>query len=179
MLGRFSKRRERGTVLIRDFESRDRAGVIALYRAAWHAAYDAIDGAAAIERLLEALVAGDTPELFDMAPADVALVADRQGRIIGGARGHPHDGIVHLSGMYVAPDAQRSGVGWALLQTLTSRFPPATMFQADVRPASTGAIRFYERHGFVRAGVGRADAGAGHLVDMVVMRRAGREADNG
>ena len=157
--------------MIRPFSDADRPGMIALYRAAWHAAYDTIDGADAIERLIACQLFGGNPAMFDLMPGDAALVAERDGAIIGGIRGHPRDGIVHLSGMYVVPELQRSGVGQALLADLLAKFPGAKAFQADVRPTSTSALQFYERHGFQRCGTGRADAGGGHWVDMIEMRR--------
>ena len=103
------------TASIRPYDNADRAAMTEFYRAAWHATYDAIDGADAIDRVIAALLVGEPPEMFDLASTDVALVAECDSELVGGLRGHPRDGVVHLSGMYVAAVSQRSGIGSALL----------------------------------------------------------------
>lgn len=158
-------------IIVYPFLDAHRPAMTILYRAAWHATYDAVDGAAAIERVIAALLDGDRPEMFEMPDGDVALVAALDGRLIGGIRGHPRHGTLHLSGMYVALDQQGLGAGSALLGGLLQRFPHGIVVRADVRPTSTAAHRFYERHGFVETGRGRADVGGGHWVDMIELQR--------
>ena len=158
--------------IIRPYDdATDRAKLIALYRAAWHAAYDAIDGADTIERLITALTAGDTPEMFALPAGDLALVADDQGRIIGGARAHPRADGVHISGLYVLPEMQHAGVGAALLAILLAKFPRDAVWRTDVRPEGPATLKFYARHGFAEVARGRADVGGGLVVDMIEMRR--------
>ena len=156
---------------IRPYTDMDRVEMTALYSAVWHATYDGVDGAAAIDRVIAALLEGETPAMFEMPLGDVALVAEYERRLIGGVRGHPRGDAVHLSGMYVAPDAQRLGVGGELLAELVRWFPAGTTFRADVRPTSHSARRFYARQGFVEIGRGRADVGGDHWVDMIELRR--------
>ncbi len=158
-------------MLVRPFLDSDREAMTEVYSAAWHQTYDRIDGAAAIDRVIFALMGGEPPEMFTMQPSDVALVAVRGGRLIGGIRGHPRAGMVHLSGMYVATDAHRSGVGHALLARLSTFWPSDTIVRADVRPTSVAARRFYARQGFREIGRGRAHVGADHWVDMIELRR--------
>ncbi len=167
MCGAFMFRRS----FIRPFEARDRPGMTALYVAAWHATYDAIDGAAAIDRVIAALMDGPDPEMFALGHGDIALVAEMGGRLVGGVRGHPRERELHLSGLYVAPDAQRRGVGAALLEHLTGRYPAGLAVRADVRPTSMAAQRFYGAQGFVEVGRGRADVGGGHWIDTIELRR--------
>lgn len=143
----------------------------ALYSAAWHAAYDQIDGVAVIDRVIAALLDGDPPEMFELPEGDIALVAEADGRLIGSIRGHPRPDSVHLSGMYVAPDALRCGAGSGLFARLLSYFPPETIVRADVRPTSSAARQFYARHGFVEIGRGRTEVGGDHWVDMIELRR--------
>ena len=171
-------------VIRRYVDATDRPGMIALYRAAWHAAYDSVDGPVAIDKLIMALLSGPNPqitpdmepekepEMFAMPQGDVALVAVADGFIAGGARGHPRDGIIHLSGMYVMPGLQQRGIGRALLDVVIRHYPDHTAVRADVRPTSTAALQFYTQHGFVRTGTSRADVGGGHWVDVVEMQRA-------
>ena len=158
-------------LIIRPYADTDRAAMTALYTAAWHATYDAVDGAETIDRVIAALMTGESPEMFAMPSGDIALVALHRGRIVGGMRGHPRGDAVHLSGMYVAPEAQRLGIGGALLKELLRRLPDDTVLRADVRPTSTSARAFYARQGFVETGRGRTDVGGNHCVDMVELRR--------
>lgn len=146
----------------------------ALYSAAWHATYDAIDGAAAIDRVIADLMNGDEPEMFALDDGDVALVATLDGRLVGGIRGHPRDGEVHLSGLYVAPDVQRRGIGALLLSDLVGRYPQNVAVRADVRPSSFAARQFYANEGFVEIGRGRADVGGNHWIDTIQLRRTSR-----
>lgn len=159
------------TASIRPYDNADRAAMTEFYRAAWHATYDAIDGADAIDRVIAALLVGEPPEMFDLASTDVALVAECDSELVGGLRGHPRDGVVHLSGMYVAAVSQRSGIGSALLAEMLRRFPVDTVMQADVRPSSASALRFYERHRFIVVGAGSGNVGGGHTVEMITMQR--------
>jgi ribosomal protein S18 acetylase RimI-like enzyme len=159
-------------LLIRPYDdARDRAPMIALYRAAWHAAYAAVDGAAAIDQLIADLLEGDPPQMFALGRHDVALIAEQNGQVLGGIRGHPRDGLLHLSGMYVRTDAKRRGIGRALLSDLLLRYPPGTVVRADVRPTSTAAVAFYEAQGFIRIGRTRTNAGGSHWVDTIEMQR--------
>jgi ribosomal protein S18 acetylase RimI-like enzyme len=160
------------TLTVRDYDDvADRAQMIALYTAAWHAAYDAIDGAAVIGKLIGDLLSGERPGMFEMPVGDVALVAERHRRIVGGVRGHPRQGILHLSGMYVDPQSARQGIGRALLATLFLRFPAGTVVRADVRPTSRGALDFYAGLGFIRVGRNRTHVGGDLWAETVEMQR--------
>jgi ribosomal protein S18 acetylase RimI-like enzyme len=159
-------------LIIRDYDDRrDRPPMAALYSSAWHAAYDAIDGADVIDQLIVDLLRGDPPAMFELPAGDVALIAERDGLIVGGVRGHPRDGLLHLSGMYVDPKRARRGIGRALLQALIGRYPAGTVVRADVRPTSSGALEFYTRAGFLRIGHNRTHVGAGLWTDTVEMQR--------
>jgi ribosomal protein S18 acetylase RimI-like enzyme len=149
----------------------DRPQMIALYRAAWHAAYDAVDGVAVIDKLIADLLSGDQPQMFDLPVGDVALVAALEGRIVGGVRGHPRQGILHISGMYVAPKGIRHGIGRALVGVLFGRFPAGTVVRADVRPTSLDALAFYAQLGFLRVGRNRTCVGGGLWSETVELQR--------
>jgi ribosomal protein S18 acetylase RimI-like enzyme len=160
------------TPAIRDYDdARDRPHMIALYRAAWHAAYDSVDGVDVIDKLIADLLSGDAPEMFELPLGDVALVAELQGKIVGGARAHPRKGILHLSGMYVDPQCTCRGVGRALLIALFDRYPAGTVVQADVRPTSHGALAFYGRLGFMHVGRTRTHVGGDLWTETVEMQR--------
>jgi ribosomal protein S18 acetylase RimI-like enzyme len=159
--------------LIRPYDdTSDRAAMIGFYRDVWHATYDAVDGAAAIDTLIANLLESEPPDMFVLPVGDVALVAVDGGAIVGGVRGHPRGGILHLSGFYVRALQQRRGIGRALLAHVIRQFQSDMTVQADVRPTSAEALAFYEAHGFVRVGSGRAGVGGGLWVDTVEMQRA-------
>jgi ribosomal protein S18 acetylase RimI-like enzyme len=160
------------TPTIRDYDDAcDRSQMIALYCRAWHAAYDAIDGVAVIDKLIADLLSGDRPEMFEMPSGDVALVAERDGCIVGGVRGHPRNGILHLSGLYVAPPSARQGIGRALVAALFERCLAGTVVRADVRPTSLDALAFYAGLGFIRVGRSRTHVGGDLWSDTVEMQR--------
>lgn len=159
------------SIHVRSYTDADRCGMTQFYRTAWHATYDQIDGAAAIDRVIAALLHGERPEMFVMPVGDVALVAANTDGFVGGIRGHPRDGALHLSGMYVQPGTHRRGIGTALFAALLQRFPHGVAVRADVRPTSVAARLFYARHGFIETGRGRTDVGGEHWVDTIELRR--------
>ena len=160
------------TLTIRTYiDAEDRAQMIALYRAAWHATYDPVDGPDAIARLISNLLDGEPPEMFVLPEGDLALVACFGADIVGGVRGHPRAGIVHLSGMYVRPDMQNRGVGRALLAGLSSHYPPGCVVRADVRPTSRSALAFYAGLGFQKVGTSRSHVGGDLWADTVTVQR--------
>ncbi len=159
-------------LLVRAYDdTRDRADMIALYRGAWHAAYDAVDGPAAIDDLISALLDGPEPEMFSLSEGDIALVAEGAGQICGGVRSHPHRGVVHLSGFYVQPDGLRRGTGRGLLAELLRHYPPGSVIRADVRPTSFAALAFYTSEGFERVGQGRSLVGGRLWSDVIELQR--------
>lgn len=158
------------TLRIRPQRDSDSSALVRLYRAAWHATYDAIDGADWVEAMSVKLLDGDPPEMFAFAADDIALVAVRFGRIVGAIRAHRRAGLSFISGFYLYPHLQRRGIGSALLMTLLARIPPGEVVQLNVRPTSTAARQFYAAHGFVELGHGREDVGHGAPIDVVYLR---------
>jgi ribosomal protein S18 acetylase RimI-like enzyme len=138
---------------VRDATEADLPAVQAVLRATWHATYDRIYGAdevAAISSTWHAPCA----LARDLGRADAALlVAERSGAIVGTALGRftaPH--TLELSRLYVLPGEQGHGIGRALFQATLARFPGAKHVTLDVAPENAGAITFYERLGFAKAG---------------------------
>jgi ribosomal protein S18 acetylase RimI-like enzyme len=160
------------TFYIRNYnDAKDRPDMIALYRAAWHATYDAVDGPQVIAQLISDLLDGNPPEMFVLPEGDLALVACLGTDIVGGIRGHPRAGIVHLSGMYVHPERQNRGAGRALFAQLLTHYPPGSVLRADVRPTSNGALAFYASLGFQKVGASRSHVGGNLWADTITMQR--------
>lgn len=102
-------------------------------------------------------------------------VAHRQGRILGFSMTLYAPDVSHLLVIAVAPEAQREGVGTALIRHCEkesrSRGIPAVLL--EVRPSNANALAFYHRHGFEQIGI-RKDyypALGGRREDACVMRK--------
>lgn len=102
-------------------------------------------------------------------------VAHRHGRIVGFSMTLYAPDLAHLLVIAVAPDAQRGGVGTALVRhcekEAKARGLPALLL--EVRPSNAQARAFYDRHGFEQIAT-RKDyypASGGKREDACVMRK--------
>lgn len=102
-------------------------------------------------------------------------VAQQHGRIVGFSMTLFAPDLAHLLVIAVAPDAQRGGIGTALIRhcekEARARNLPAVLL--EVRPSNKNAIAFYHRHGFEQIAV-RKDyypAAGGKREDAWVMRK--------
>lgn len=79
----------------------------------------------------------------------------------------------HLLNLTVAPQCQRFGFGWRMLEAMAenARSYGARTMLLEVRPSNAAAQKMYERYGFVRIGARRGyyPAAAGRE-DAIVMR---------
>jgi len=108
------------------------------------------------------------------------LVAERDGAVAGYAyagpyRPRPAYRYTLENSVYVAPQAQRAGLGGALLAALVARceaLGARQMVAVIGDSANLPSIRLHERHGFAHAGVIRsAGFKHGRWVDTVIMQR--------
>jgi ribosomal-protein-alanine N-acetyltransferase len=87
-------------------------------------------------------------------PRAECLVAESEGAISGFALGYPDARGAHVVTLDVHPSARRCGLGRELLEQLLERLTAAgagrAILEVDVR--NSGAIAFYRRLGFRRAG---------------------------
>jgi putative acetyltransferase len=119
-------------------------------------------------------------ERFDAPDTqEILFIAELDGQLAGSAGLHPAPQLrrrhcAHL-GISVAPEAQRHGVGSALMQTLcdhADRWAQILRLELTVFADNEAAIRLYERFGFRREGLHRAYAMRdGRFVDTVAMAR--------
>jgi putative acetyltransferase len=123
------------------------------------------------KRIEEMPVGPTTAELF--------IVAERGGRVVGNAGVHPLPNVRrrHAAGigMAVARDAQRQGVGSALLAALidwADNWAQLLRLELTVFTDNDAAIALYRRFGFVHEGTHRAYAlRDGVFVDTYCMAR--------
>jgi GNAT superfamily N-acetyltransferase len=79
----------------------------------------------------------------------VALVAERDGTIIGAATGRVHAGVAHLNELMVTAAARSGGIGAQLLAAFEAwaQGKGAHLYELETR-ADGPAQRFYARHGW-------------------------------
>jgi GNAT superfamily N-acetyltransferase len=85
----------------------------------------------------------------------VALDDDRWIAMAMGAPHRDHPGEAGLFAMWVAPDARRAGIGGALVEHVVSwaRSRAFPVLRLRVTRSNDGAMRLYERCGFIDEGV--------------------------
>jgi L-phenylalanine/L-methionine N-acetyltransferase len=121
----------------------------------------------------------DPPGAAAGASADLHLVAERDGRVIGSAGLHPQvqprRRHVAMLGISVAREAQGHGVGHALMQALCSYcddWAQIHRIELTVFTDNERAIALYHRCGFVDEGVHRGYAMRnGVYSDVIAMAR--------
>ena len=97
----------------------------------------------------------------------VQYVATAGSRVVGWCDivAHPWEGFRHSGrlGMGIAADFRGKGVGWRLLDATVTAAHEAglTRIELEVFSSNTGAIKLYERYGFVHEGVHRR----GRIID--------------
>ena len=85
--------------------------------------------------------------------SNVFLVALQDGNVVGFADFRPLSQTeVELVAIYVLPEMQSRGIGGHLLAAGIARFAAGTRFVLRVERDNAPALRFYEAHGFQRAG---------------------------
>lgn len=157
------------TVFLRSAAKADLEEVSDLLREAWHRTYDDIYGR---ERVREITTSWHSVEALSenlARPRSEFVVADSKNGIAGMAYASMLDEhALMLHQLYVHPARQGQGTGALLLHEVCGCFPEAQTTRLEVERANTGAVKFYERHGFVRAGTtgncGKPDSGIEALI---------------
>jgi tRNA threonylcarbamoyladenosine biosynthesis protein TsaB len=102
-------------------------------------------------------------------------VLRRGGRMLGFCVLMYAPDVAHLLVIAVAKDQHRQGLGSILLRWCESRTRERDIggILLEARPSNTGALAFYERHGYQRIGVRRGyyPNGLGRREDAVVMQK--------
>lgn len=119
----------------------------------WHATYDRLYGRTKVDEITGAWHTLEVLERQLGSPGSVRLVALSEGRLVGTANAtSTPDGTLSLHQLYVLPEAQRRGVGKALLEAVLAECAEATRVTLEVEPANEAAVAFYRRMGFAKVG---------------------------
>jgi [ribosomal protein S18]-alanine N-acetyltransferase len=133
--------RERGTTSVRQFRTEDADAVIAIAAQAPEAANWSK------ESYLK----------FAREAGSLALVLEADGQIEGFLLGRLAADQAELLNLAVVASQRRQGAGTALLAKAIQELRPrgAKTVYLEVRESNTGAIAFYEKHGFAKMGLRR------------------------
>lgn len=89
-------------------------------------------------------------------PSGICLAAWRGEQLCAYLICSRYDTVWHVMNVSVDPVERRHGVATSLLESLIERIgDPAAQFTLEVRVSNQGAIRLYDRFGFLSAGVRR------------------------
>jgi len=159
---------------IRRATQADAPAVSALLIATWHDTYDAMLGP---ERVAEITARWHAPDVLARqagAAGPAFLVAQTREGIVGHAFAHPDrgdPGLVLLQRLYVRPEAQRRGVGEALLAAVLDAFASARAVRLEAQAENAKALRFYGKHGFVAVARKHACGSESGVATVVMERR--------
>lgn len=146
---------------------------------------DVVAGTLQLPYPSEALWHARLSDMLALGKQDLMLVAELpdgrgQPQVVGSAGLHPAGASLRRRhamslGICVHPDAQRQGVGHALMAALcdwADNWAQVLRIELTVWADNAHAIRLYERHGFVGEGLHRAYAlRDGQYVDALAMAR--------
>jgi ribosomal-protein-alanine N-acetyltransferase len=88
-------------------------------------------------------------------PSGICLAARREGELVGYVICSRYEDVWHIMNVAVDPDRRRAGTATALLTRIIERVGSQGRMTLEVRPSNDGAIRLYERFGFLAAGMRR------------------------
>ena len=146
-------------MIVRDAAAADAAAIERVARASWTDTYRDIFDAAHIEEFVSSAYApaalAAAAERAAAMPDAHFLVVERAGKIIAFAQFGPGPRGPELFRIYAHPDAFGGGAGSALLAELHRRIAGTIeSYVLDVHPDNVRGRAFYDRNGFVIAGVG-------------------------
>lgn len=159
--------RETGHVEVREAGADDVRGIQRVARTTWDDTYDESIPASVRAEFVSQAYSSDL--LRRRMESNVFLVAAEGGEILGFADFRSlSEREAELAAIYVLPEMQGRGIGTRLLEAGIGAFPPRTSFVLRVERDNAQAQRFYEAHGFRRAGQ-YEDAFYGHVVHEMEM----------
>jgi ribosomal protein S18 acetylase RimI-like enzyme len=136
-------------VFVRTAGRGDVAAIQSLLVDTWHHTYDSIYGSDRVSEITREWHSVAALERRLAMPESEFIVADDGRRILGIAFALAHGDHADLKQLYVAPDAQRRGIGTLLLQEILDSFDEAHAVLLEVEAENGAALAFYRKHGFV------------------------------
>ncbi|HEY5142779.1 MAG TPA: ribosomal protein S18-alanine N-acetyltransferase [Solirubrobacteraceae bacterium] len=88
-------------------------------------------------------------------PSGICLAARRDGVLVGYVICSRYEDVWHIMNVAIDPGHRRRGSATALLGQIIERVGGEARLTLEVRPSNDGAIRLYERFGFLPAGMRR------------------------
>jgi len=88
-------------------------------------------------------------------PSGICLAARRDGVLVGYVICSRYEDVWHIMNVAIDPSRRRRGSATALLAQIIDRVGDDARLTLEVRPSNDGAIRLYERFGFLPAGMRR------------------------
>jgi len=146
-----------------------------LARITWRAHYPGIISPAQIDYMLERGYANAALEAFLDGPGRGLAIGLRDQEPVGFAAWLPAGpATAKLDKLYVLPDAQRCGIGRALIEHVaaSSRRVGAATLSLNVNKRNASAIAAYRRCGFAIREATVVDIGQGFVMDDYVMERS-------
>jgi GNAT superfamily N-acetyltransferase len=137
---------------IRRMRSEELGAAVSVWREA-NVARGAPHGPERTTRICEKLSAADALALVALRPAIAGIALAEPGRLDGGA-GELDPSLLHVSMVFVRPEAQRAGVGLALVLHIIGTARSLDYARLDVWTAQDNrpARRLYERAGLTPTG---------------------------
>ena len=158
---------------IRLCEPEDLETVSELLTETWHATYDDIYGRDRVTDITSRWHNVETLKKNLSQPEGIFLIGERNGRILGTAyaRYGADERMIRCDRIYVHPEGQGTGIGYALLGETITRSGPADTIRLEVEPDNARAIAFYERAGFRVVDRGTDCGGQGEGIEHLIMER--------
>lgn len=136
-------------MIVRPATPADIPAVSRLMARTWMASYAAFIPEETIARLTASWHSVERLAHQLAKPGLVFLVAETENVIVGhAAAARENGGEVFLRRLYVLPDSQRRGVGWALFEAVVAALPDTHGMRLEVFAENADAIAFYRRLGF-------------------------------
>ena len=122
---------------------------------AWQTSYSPIVGATNVDQMADTLLNDMSLRRLIVDSSFDTPIAMCAGAPAATAMARLVDNYLHVMRLYVLPAFQGQGVGVALLNWLLARQRIGIAVRLEVVAANHGALRFYDREGFVDIGGGR------------------------
>jgi diamine N-acetyltransferase len=157
------------TFVIRPLAQSDLPLVIQLSYRIWPAAYDGILTPAQLDNLLARIY---VPEnlIAEMAAGHCFWAAFDGDTALGYVSGYRDGKTIWIKKLYVLPQAQKRGLGRALIDTVTAAFGPAEELRLYVNDRNTAAQAAYARLGFTQAAAVPVRMGDYDFTDFIYVK---------